>query len=74
MKIERCVLPNFVKLGIKEKIGHINETTRNLNEAIKHEELEIKNKRTIWVDKDKQTSSAYDIKGKENSLSTSEKK
>ena len=49
-----------------KKIGHINK-------AIQFEELESK-KTTKCIDKDKQTLSAYDIKGKEKSSITSENK
>ena len=41
---------------------------------MQYEELESINVTPTWVDKDKQTSSAYDIKGKEKTLSRSEKK
>ena len=37
-------------------------------------ELEWNNEKNMWAYKDKQTSSAYDIKGKEKTLSTSENK
>ena len=35
---------------------------RHVNEEIKYKELESNNRTTMWVDKDKQTSSAFDIK------------
>ena len=46
----------------------------HVNKAIQSLELESNNKTTTCVDKYKQTLSAYDIKVKENNLSTYEKK
>ena len=57
MKIERRVRPNFVKLCVNKTIG-------NFNKAIQYEEWEIIKIRTTCTDKDRQNSSAYDIKGK----------
>ena len=67
MKLKRHVHPIFFKSVINKKIGHVRK-------AIQSEELEINNKMTTCADKYKQTSSAYDIKGVENTSSTSEKK
>ena len=55
------------KLVCQKKIAHINA-------AIQYRELEINNKMTTSADKYKQTSSEYDIKGKEKTLIISEKK
>ena len=41
---------------------------------MKYKELESNNKTTMWVDKDKQTSSPFDIKVEEKTPRTSEKK
>ena len=63
MKSERRVRSKFVKLGVNKKIARINETIRHVNKAIQSEELERNNEKTMCADKDKQTSSTYDIKG-----------
>ena len=52
---------------IQQKNGHINK-------SIQYTELGSNNETTKCADKDKQTSRAYDIKGGENNLSTSENK
>ena len=67
MKSERNVLPKFFKSGLNKKIGHVNK-------EIQSEELEINNERTMCADKDKETLSAYDIKGNEKTLITYERK
>ena len=41
---------------------------------MQYEELEINNKMTAWANKDKQTSSAYNIEGEENTSSKSKNK
>ena len=64
----------FVKLGVNEKIGHVKKTIGKVNKAIKYEELESINIMITCADKDKQTSSVYDIKGEENTSRTSENK
>ena len=56
-----------VNLGANKNIVHVNNT-------IKYKELEGTNIMTTCTDKDKQTSSAYAIKSKENTLRTFEKK
>ena len=56
-----------VKLSVKGKIGHINKTIGHVNKAIQYNELE-------GVNGDKQISSPYDIKGKENTSSTTDKR
>ena len=61
-------------MGISKIIGHVNETIGHINESIQSVELESNKKTTMFMDKYKKTSSAYDTKGKENNLSTSEKK
>ena len=78
MKIKKQVqiLTNFLKLVISKKIEHVNETSRHVNKALQYEELENNNnnKTTMFADKYKQTSSAYNINDEENTSSTSEKK
>ena len=56
---------NFVKSGVNKKVIHANKTIGHINKAIQFEEWERNNKTTTCVDKDRQTSSAYNIKGKE---------
>ena len=64
---------NFVKSGFNKTIIHANKTIGHINKEIQFEEMERDIKTTTSVDKDKQTSNAYDIKGKEKTPSTSEK-
>ena len=54
----------FVKSGVNKKIGHDNETIGNVHEAIQPVELKRINVTDTCADKDKQTLSAYGIKGK----------
>ena len=76
MKIKKKVwiCTNFVNSGAKKTIVHVNETFGQINKAIQYKEFEINNKTTMYADKDKQNSSAFGIKVKENTSSTSEKR
>ena len=67
MKIKRHIWTNYFTLGVNETIGHVNK-------AIQYEESESNTKMTTYTDKYKQTSSAYGMKGKENTSNTSKKK
>ena len=69
MKTKRHVriCNNFLKLGINETIGHVNE-------EIQSEGLEINNITNTCADKDKQTLREYGIKDEETTSSTSKKK
>ena len=55
MKTERQFRTNFLKSGVNKRIGHVNK-------AIQYNELESNRKTATLADKDRQTSSAYDIK------------
>ena len=63
MNLKRHVQPKFVKQGVKKTIVHINETIGKVIKEIQSEELESKNEITTCANKDKKTSSVYDIKG-----------
>ena len=65
---------NLVKSGINKKIAHINKKIGYVIKAINSEKLESINVINTCADKYKQNSSAYGIKGKENTSSTSENK
>ena len=69
MKNERNIQirTKFVKLGV-------NKTLVYVNQEIQSEDFESNNKTTTFMDKEKQTSSAYDIKGIKNTSSKSKKK
>ena len=64
---------NFFKWGVNKKSWYVNKKIAHINSAIQYRELEINNKMTTCADKYKQTSSEYDIKGKEKTLIISEK-
>ena len=56
-------VPTFLNWASKQ-IGQVNKTIVHVNESRKSELSEGNNKITTCADKEKQTSSVYDIKGK----------
>ena len=64
----------FVKSVINKTIGHFNKTIGHVNKSIQSVELEKNNEMATCVDKYKQTLSAYDIEGEENTSGTYENK
>ena len=58
----------------RASMGYVNENNLHVNETIQYDKLESINVTTTCIDKDKQTLSEYNIKGKEKTSSTSKNK